>query len=368
MINKIPEKLRIACFVSHHGFGHASRVSAVIEQLSKNFPSFELLIFGKTPDWFWGLNIPPNCTYSLIDQITDIGLVQEGPFAHDLNLTLEQVLQFIKFSDEQLSIPLKAIEEFQPDFILSDISPLGLEVGNRLKISTILLENFTWDWIYRPFVKLEKDFAYVISKLETVYSYANSHIQCTPFCERAQGAFKANPVYRSFSKDKQNVYSSLNITPGKEYVLITTGGISMKHTFFDTSEDIYFVIPGNYQKVHRQKNQIYIPMHFHVPFSELVFCASAVVGKAGYGTISECWGTGTPFIGVFRDAFRESAELKKFCLEKLNFREISLDEFTSGAWTKHLPVLNGNKLVPSDGENGAYQVSNEIIRFLFSEE
>ena len=50
MIKRNPKLLRFVCFVSSHGFGHATRVSAIIQQISKKFTSLEVVIVGESPE------------------------------------------------------------------------------------------------------------------------------------------------------------------------------------------------------------------------------------------------------------------------------------------------------------------------------
>ena len=366
MINQKPDKLKVGCFVSAHGFGHATRVSAVIQEISKQFNALDLFILGNTPKWFWKINLPQNCTFELFDDITDVGLVQNGPFKHDLNLTLERVTDFIKFKKSQLEFSLSVVTAHQPDFLLCDISPLGIEVGRRLEIPTILLENFTWDWIYQPFIKEDKRFEAVAQKLENIYRNATKRLQCTPFCQGIPGGIKLSPVFRKSTWDKKKVFTRLGIRETQKYILVTTGGISMKHIFRKTPEEFFLVIPGIYKNIRKKNNTIFLPMNIDIPFPALVSAASCVIGKAGYGTVSECWGMNIPFIGVFRDSFRESLVLRSFCQKNLVFNEISLSELCDGSWSELVPALISEKVKQTERKNGATRASSAIIKFLFS--
>ena len=78
--------------MTSHGLGHASRVSAVLQQLSKEFAALEVWLAGETPHWFWEMNLPQNCTFKLYKEVTDIGLVQVGPFKHEVKVTLNESL------------------------------------------------------------------------------------------------------------------------------------------------------------------------------------------------------------------------------------------------------------------------------------
>ena len=104
------------------------------------------MIFSSLPDWFWSENLS-EIEHQCIHAETDIGLIQKSPFHHDLDLTAKAWMNFISFSNENFDRCLHRVNQFEPECILCDISPLGLWVGQRLGIPSILIENFTWDWM-----------------------------------------------------------------------------------------------------------------------------------------------------------------------------------------------------------------------------
>ncbi len=364
MIEHSPEKLRFACFVSSHGFGHATRLVAIIQQLANRINQLDILLFGQIPNWFWFNNLPKNCSFQTIEYETDVGLIQNGPFKHNINQTKLKLLDFLNFKNEKLSLPISRLNSFQPEFILCDISPIGIEVGDRLNIPTILIENFTWDWIYHSYNHEYKGFSKIIDRLEDIYQRVSLRIQCRPFCRNIPGAVKINTVFRESVLKKKKVLDLLNLKHTDNYILVTTGGISMDFQWEGlSSKRDYLVVPGNYQVMHRKKNVIYLPMNANIPFPDLVQASSCVLGKAGYGTVAECWGMNIPFIGVFRTSFRESEVLLEFCKENLNFRRISLESFLNHNWIQHLPELIEKKDLLDKKINGAIKGAMEIIHF-----
>jgi hypothetical protein len=365
LIKTTSPSLKIACFVSPHGFGHATRISAVIQELAQNFPCLELIIFGKTPQWFWENNLPKNCKFRFCETKTDIGLIQNGPFLHDSVETLKEVNRFLKFPTSELERPIKWIHAFEPTFILCDISPLGIEIGSRLNIPTLLLENFTWDWIYQSFLEDQDEYKYAIEILISVYAKVSLRLQCMPYCEESRFAKRLNPIFRLPSLPKSQVLESLGLEQDDSYILVTTGGISMGHTFKNPTGNPYLVIPGDFPEMTKKGSIIYLPMNSRIPFPDLVNASSMLVGKAGYGTIAECWGMDIPFLGVFRDTFRESGILRQFCIQELDFKAITLPEFNDGSWMKYIPDLLGKKISNSPAKrNGTKDACAQILHFL----
>jgi hypothetical protein len=359
-----PAKLRIACFVSSHGFGHATRISAVISQLSQKTKSLEVYIFSQTPSWFWYLNLPHNCIVRVIEEVTDIGLVQQGPFHHSLINTHSRISQWLPFSESRLKKPLSLLVKQDPHLILSDISPLGIELGNRLQIPSILIENFTWDWIYQSYLNQYREFEQVINRLKKIYLKADLRIQCLPFCEKKDNCPSIKPIFRPPKIGRDVVYSKLGLNSNDKYLILTTGGIPMEHQVLECYKDFYIIIPGNYSSIKRTNRLIYLPMNCELPFIDLVKSSQLVIGKAGYGTVSECWGMNIPFLGVFRDKFPESKVLRKFCQENLCFNEISHSSFISGSWLENWKELKPIQKMNQPKLNGAIQAADLILNFI----
>ena len=158
----------------------------------------------------------------------------------------------------------------------------------------VILENFTWDWIYQAYEKEDSGFRKIISSLHKIYSEVDFHIQCEPYCRPLSSAQKVDPIFRAISECPLKTKRILGIDNNEEFALLTTGGITMQHLAPKNSEMI-LVIPGNHDRVKREGQIIFIPMKVNIPFTSLVDAASFVIGKAGYGTVAECWGTQTLF-------------------------------------------------------------------------
>ena len=67
----------LAVFVSSHGFGHASRSCAVLEQLCDLEPRVQVELFTRIPEWFFA-SLGQHLHFHELD--CDLGLVQTDAF------------------------------------------------------------------------------------------------------------------------------------------------------------------------------------------------------------------------------------------------------------------------------------------------
>ena len=351
------KKSSIGVFITSHGFGHATRTCAVLNEIYREQRS-DFVIFSTIPHWFFSQNL--NCAnFELVSIKTDIGLVQKNPFTHDLDQTFLELQDFLSFNDSNFNKALELSKDKKFELILCDISPLGLEVASRLGIPSVLLENFTWDWIYDEYLKIHSGWADIIERIREVSEKASLHIQAKPFCSGKKDSLKVPPISRSLVKDPLSIKKSLECDPNSRIILLTTGGITTQLDLthkLKSHPEYTFIVSGDFKEISRDQNVLSLPMNSHVHYPDIVNASSLVVGKVGYGTLSECYATSTPLLGCYRDNFKESDVLRNFAINNLTHSEISIDDFQSMKWTnKILKVLQeakiGNRKIHSNGAN-----------------
>ncbi len=356
-----PDGLVLAVFVTPHGFGHATRVSAVLNSLSKKIRVSKIIFVGKTPAWFWQGTLPPELNFLCLDENTDIGLVQSTPFAHNLTKTKQKLEEFFNQEKDRVNLLCKQLRKHSTDLVISDISSLGIKVGNQLGIPNILIENFTWPWIYQAYAKDDLFFRESADRIRECYELVDLRIQCTPCCEYTPCGKIISPVFRPPHSTIEETKSKLGIS--EDFFLVSTGGISLNPGDYDfNSCGISLVIPCSIDEARRENNVIYLPINSGIYFPDLVHASSAVIGKAGYGTVCEAWGMNKPFFAIYRKDFAESAKLREFAQANLVHQEIAEEELRNLSWLSHFrPHENKDTIRKKNGADQAADLICESI-------
>ncbi len=350
--------MKVSYFVSPHGFGHAARSAAVMAAMLKLAPDTQFQVFTTVPENFFRISGVGNFSYQYC--CCDVGLVQLGPTSEDLPATVEKLTKFLRFETvDEISLQLK---EFGPDIIVCDISPLGLHLGAKLGIRTVLVENFTWNWIYQGYLTAESGLASAVSQLTEVFNATVERIQAAPVSMALDSALSVSPISRALRE--QWVRPSL-IGANERYVLVSMGGIAGEYPFIEQlskHSDFVFVIAGTESS--RSGNLVRFASdddRFYHP--NLVNDASLVVSKAGYSTVAEVYAAGVPFVVLNRPQFRESAVMIDFIKTQNCAHEISQAEFDSGAWLSMIGALakDANK-IGHPRENGAHQAAKYLLK------
>lgn len=354
--------MNIGFFITSHGFGHAARSCAIIEKLAKDSGK-RFFLFSTAPKWFFDNSLQTPFRYFFIQ--TDVGLVQDDPFNENLNHTLSSLEKYYPFSPELISSTEKILKENQIDLIICDISAFGIFMAKRLNIDSILIENFTWDWIYSFYSDGYPQIKNYVEYLAEIYNSATIRILCEPYCSYRNQDYTVPPVFREARLSPEEVLKKLGFKQDDRLVLVSMGGIPIEK--FDQNlsyriEKLKFIIPvDGVSQSHQEGNLVYLPHNHNFFHPDLVRAAKIVVGKVGYSTIAEVYSLQKPFVYVRRDNFPESPFLEKFILEHLNAYSSAMEEFFTHDWLEQLFNLISLTPKPDKIENGAKQIA-EIIK------
>ena len=352
----------IACFISPHGYGHATRTSAILEALSC-CTEVEAHIYSTVDEAIFQCSSFP---YQFHHQLTDVGFFQKDAFHLDIEKTCSALHKFIPFEHKLVDTLAKDCKDHA--FIICDISPLGIAVAARAKTPSILVENFTWDWLYAPYSQGNSLLQYCCKYLRGLYQSADYHIQTEPICLPGNTDLHCNPIFRKVREKPDTIRKRLRCT-APHTVLITMGGIGFQPKFLQTLKqytDYDFIVAGQAQEARIHNNVLLLSRtanHYH---PDLINCADITVFKCGYSTLAECYQVGKPTICISRDGFAESAVIESFISKNMHATIISQEDFISGKW---LQLLGGMKTPPkhkirSIDTNGAEAVAEFLLPLL----
>jgi hypothetical protein len=360
-----PPHHRIACFITPHGFGHAARACAVMAALQDLDPAIHYEIFTQVPQWFFQDSLPDSFGYHPL--LTDIGLVQHTALQADLPATLQRLDDFLPFAPATIANLARQLQRLACTLVLCDIAPIGIAVAKEAGIPSILIENFTWDWIYQAYTVHDKRLVPHIAYLQDVFAMADYHIQTEPVCVHRAVNLTTQPVSRQSIAPATEVRNRLTIPHAAPAVLITMGGILTQHTFLPqltTHPSTFFVIPGGASSLQIHDNVVLLPHRTGLFHPDLVHACDAVVGKVGYSTVAEVYHAGIPFGYIARQDFRESPVLAAYIAHHMPSLAIAATQFQRADWLTHLTELLALPQQHRSGPNGATQVARFVYRLL----
>ncbi|MDO8971903.1 MAG: hypothetical protein Q7U74_14510, partial [Saprospiraceae bacterium] len=254
--------------------------------------------------------------------------------------------------------------------VCCDISPLGIAAAQAAGLPSVLIENFTWDWIYSGFLASEPEFNPYISAFATLFQQATQHIQTEPVCSLSPNASLLTlPVSRKPRLTRNEVRSKLGVPENSRLVLVTMGGFELEYTFLDrlfAQNGACFVIPGGSDRFETRQNLFLLPHRSNYYHPDLLHASDAVISKAGYSTIAEAYHAGIPFGYVSRSHFRESPVLSNFIQTRMAGFEIDGLSFQTGHWIDQIPDLLDLPRIIRHEPDGADQIAQFLKKEFFT--
>lgn len=353
--------IEIACFITPHGFGHATRMTAVLEALQKQFPDIHPHLFTTVPQSLFAETLSNFSYHSLA---CDIGLIQKSGLLADLPATISRLQVFFPFDSslvKELSEKIKGCR-----LVLCDIAPLGIAVAREAGITSVLIENFTWDWIYKAYLPNHPALLPFIESSATLYKQVDLHVRTEPACSTGKVDLNCGPIFRNIRSQREETRDELGCR-NKRLIVISMGGIDLELPFIDklsSVSDSFFLLTG--QKKTRQigDNVLLLSRSSSFYHPDLINAADLVICKSGYSTVAECYQAGVPIVTVGRTTFPESAVLEHFCSSNLKGHPLSKDTFLSGEWIKSLDKLCFNQRAAPALTNGADSVAELLLDYL----
>lgn len=347
----------LAVFVSPHGFGHASRSAAVMAELVRVADAhFEL--YTATPRWLFDESVQGR--YRRHQLQTDVGLVQRSALEHDLPATLAALASLVPFDSTLVDGLALEVRRAGCRAVLCDVAALGIAVAERAGIPSVVVENFTWPWIYEPLVAEAPGLEAFSEQLGNWYDRATFRVQTEPLCAPDPDAsLSAAPISREPRWTRAETRAAFGLDEDEPAVLVTTGGVPYELAFVERlleRPDVTFVVTGA-AATRREGNVHLYDNDTRVYMPDIVRAVDAVVAKLGYGTIAEVWREGCPAAWVRRPGFRESGPLEAWVDERLAGFTMDAETFASGSWVESVPGLLATPTPPGGRGRGAEEVA-----------
>lgn len=365
MVNINSSSLSIAWFVTPHGYGHAARALAVMQGLQRIIPHVHFDIFTEVPEWIFHSSM--DFGYSYHRFASDVGLIQTSPFNEDLKATLHALKSARETREQRLEYAVQCLRENNNQLVICDIAPDGIQAAKMAGLPSVLVENFTWDFIYAGYEAMEPALKEFSLYLREIFDSADVHIQTKPVCQPDENAMQVEPVARNPKSSRQAIRKQMQIPEDAPAILVTGGGIgTQSDEFWKLKEfrEIKFILPGTSDQARWDDNLIRLPHHsvFYLP--DVVFASDAIIGKLGYSTVAEVYHAGLPFAYIPRDGFAETGPMAEFVQAEMNSIELSHADFFNGNWGDLPNRLVSLRRIERNRPNGADQIADIISKML----
>ena len=320
-------------YVSSHGYGHAVRAAQVMDALIER--GFSVTARTLAPPWLF----PPGAALEPAD--VDAGLVQRDCLTTDMDASLAAFLNRRDHAPAEVERECGAIRRIKPAIIVCDIAPLGVRAARRAGLPSVVVANFLWDWILRPYAGHDPRFAEAAGELRAVYLTADEILR-TPL----SGGFEPYPnvtpiplIARPAPQSRAQARALLGLPPQRPLALVSMGGVG--HAQFIAS------LPGRVRAFDllltgaagRREGRVWTFTREQASHHALLAACDVVIGKMGYGLCADLIATRRGLLYTPREDFIEFSVLEAQSRQYVNARRLPIREFLEGPLDGHLHHL-----------------------------
>ncbi|RHX87379.1 sugar kinase [Leptospira stimsonii] len=375
--------MKITYYVSSHGFGHISRSMEIILHLLRRFPDLQIELVTAREEFLNTLSISEEDSIFLKRLSTrkkslDVGMIQKDSLSIDIRGTEHAIEEFNSRKSYLQISEIEACLDFETDLIVSDSASLPFVIADKIKIPSLFIGNFTWDFIYGGYQKESPIFSQTAAILFEEYYLATFGLLLPFSCPAPSLPEQKNIglVGRRPNLDKTNAKEFFKLPNDKINLLFSFGAYGVKTDQFQWKEfdsDHYrIVISGGTdfdlsQIPDKQKKGILNFANVHYP--DLLTACDFVITKPGYGILSESVYAKTPILYTDRGNFPEVPYLHRALREEISSAYLSNAELFSFRFEKAIENAknwngSGSPVFERDGREDVQHAVSVFLKLI----
>lgn len=364
----------VCFYISGHGFGHASRQIEIINALGPRLPhGTRVLVRTAAAGWLFERTV--RVPFTLLPGDCDTGIVQVDSLRLDEGATARQAADFYASFEPRAADEARMLREHDVGLVIADAPPLACAAAARANVPSIVLGNFTWDWIYEAYGDLLPTQAPdVLPRIRDAYATASAGWRLP-----MHGGFATiNPVLdlpfvaRHARLARPDVLRLVGLPAERPLALFSFGGYGVRD--FDPGAldclDTWTVVVTGRAKPGRpapagvafvEESRLY---HSGARYEDLVAAVDVVVTKPGYGIVSECVANRTAMLYTSRGHFAEYDVMVREMPQVLRCRYLPRDVFIAGRWRAALDELRDAPPPPhAPATDGAEVAAGRLLQY-----
>ena len=288
--------LRFALYVSNHGFGHCTRISALAEELIK-YGIVCHIISTKPAHLFQ--NLDPH--YFILHQHSvDVGVKHSENLTVDMDSTVSSILELLFQRNEIMEREVEFLRQEKIDCIIADVPFLVSEFGAYCQIPVFAVTNFEWHYIYnslltnKHILSSQTEFSNpvtlkpVLNLIWSLYQRFDACFQLPFSSSESTSAFKNNIPCGLLSR-KKDAYSDIrflnNWDKEMPILLVMFGGEGKLELDYEALCCAFGGVVISTQTGVKAKNHYQVTVD--ADFLDLIYSADIVLCKPGYSTLAE---------------------------------------------------------------------------------
>ncbi|XWS72876.1 hypothetical protein CRYUN_Cryun02cG0077500 [Craigia yunnanensis] len=356
------KQLIFAYYVTGHGFGHATRVVEVVRNLIA--AGHDVHVVSGAPDFVFTSEIQSPRLF-LRKLVLDCGAVQADALTVDRLASLQKYSETaVQPRDSILATEVEWLNSIKADLVVSDVVPVACRAAAEAGIRSVCVTNFSWDFIYAEYVMAAGyHHRSIVWQIAEDYSHCEFLIRLPGYCPMPafRDVIDVPLVVRRLHKSRKEVRKELGIGEDVKLVILNFGGQpagwKLKEEYLPSGW--LCLVCGASDTQEYPPNFLKLPKDAYTP--DLIAASDCMLGKIGYGTVSEALAYKLPFVFVRRDYFNEEPFLRNMLEFYQSGVEMIRRDLLTGHWKPYLERAISLKPCYEGGINGG-EVAAHILQ------
>ncbi|NEQ73030.1 MAG: glycosyl transferase [Okeania sp. SIO2C9] len=357
--------------ITNHGFGHAVPISSVANLVQKMCPDVLLIMVTTAPRWLLESYISGDFIYR--PRAFDVGVIQSDSITMDKQTTIEKLKEIRSKERSIIAGEVNFIKQNRVDLLLADIPPLAAKIAQAADIPCWMLNNFGWDFIYRPwggeFVEIADWIGECFGQCDRLFRLP-LHEAMSAFPNVFDvGLTGGTPHYQP-----EEIKAKFGICTDKEKtVLLTFGGLGLAQIPYQNISrfpDWQFItfdsnapeLP-NLINVRNKLDKNHTQLLNIRPVDFMPICGR-IISKPGYSTFAEALKLETPVVSLIREGFAESKLLLEGIQDYSYHQILPPTEFFESDWGFLKQPLQPPRKSEKLDKNGSEAIAKAVVEYL----
>ena len=339
--------MAVAFCISGHGFGHASRQVEVINAFGALRPDQPVIVCTRASRWLLDRTIRVPVT--IVEEALDTGAIQHDSLAIDIPATLDIASRFEAGADTRAAALAARLCAQGVRVVVSDAPPLASTAARLAGAASVVLANFTWDWIYEDLAADHPEHGELPARLGARYAETDAAWRLP-----MHGGFATFStvldypwIARRSRRDPGDVRRAIGADDSRPLVLISFGGYGVAGMRLAQHADAPYRVVLSGGAAHAPLDTPADALHVDrerlddlgVRYEDLVAACDVVASKPGYGIVSECVANDTALLYTGRGRFAEYPVMVAQMPGVLRCRYIDNDAMATARWDEDVAAL-----------------------------
>ncbi|KAG6706189.1 hypothetical protein I3842_07G212100 [Carya illinoinensis] len=354
--------LVFAYYVTGHGFGHATRVVEVVRHLI--LAGHDVHVVTGAPEFVFTSEIQSPRLF-IRKVLLDCGAVQADALTVDRLASLEKYsVTAVLPRASILETEVAWLNSIKADLVVSDVVPVACRAAADAGIRSVCVTNFSWDFIYAEYVMdAGNHHRSIVWEIAEDYSHCEFLIRLPGYCPMPafRDVIDVPLVVRRLHRSRKEVRKELGIGEDVKLVILNFGGQpagwNLKEEYLPSGW--LCLVCGASDTQDLPPNFVKLAKDAYTP--DLMAASDCMLGKIGYGTVSEALAYKLPFVFVRRDYFNEEPFLRNMLEYYQGGVEMIRRDLLTGHWKPYLERAISLKPCYEGGINGG-EVAAQILQ------